>query len=229
MARRCRFALRTLGGACAGQQWLCDGDEPLARLRRDLVEQPEQNLRYFNRVPRPVELRELRLTPGGRPLFAGVQLYWKLGSVITTELVSVEARAEGEDALTLEVVTRDPGRVATSVQLVTLSYDEGLESYVYDLRTFLTIHSPELFDRPGTDDRSFRFEYCDPWYTDVPAPSVPFPGMWPKRGSPARSRSAGEVGWSWPTSRAMTRRSSSSAIRPTAPRSGSATGGTTST
>lgn len=181
MARSCRFALRTLGGACAGQQWLCDGDEPVARLWYDIVEQPEQNLRYFNLVPRPVELRELRLTPGGRPLFAGVQLYWKLGPVITTELVSVEARAEGEEALTLEVVTRDPGRVATSVRLVTLSYDERLGSYVYDLRAFLTIHGPELFDQPGTDDRDFRFEYCDPWYTDVPAPSVPFPGRWPKR------------------------------------------------
>ncbi len=181
MAPRCRFALRTLGGACAGEQWLCDGEAPVARLWRETVVQPEQNLRYFNQVLKPVELRDLRLTPGGPPRFAGAQLYWKMGPVITDQLVAIETHIEGDDRFTLEVITRDLGGVATSVRWVTLSWDAVQGSYQYDVRAFVTLHSPEVFDRPGTEDQEHRFEYCDPWYSDVPAPSVPFAGRWPKR------------------------------------------------
>ena len=44
------FTFRTRGGVCAGQQWICDGDQPIARLCYGIVEQPEQNLRYFDQV-----------------------------------------------------------------------------------------------------------------------------------------------------------------------------------
>ena len=90
------FTFRTRGGVCAGEQWLYDRDEPIARLHHDLVEQPEQNLRYFDQVLKPVELRDLKLAPGGRPSIAGLQLYWKMDPVITTELVAVQAEVPGE-------------------------------------------------------------------------------------------------------------------------------------
>jgi len=72
------FDLKTHGGICADPQWIYDGDEPIAHLQDALVEEPEQNLRYFNQVLKPVELREIRLAPGGRALVAGLQLYWKM-------------------------------------------------------------------------------------------------------------------------------------------------------
>ncbi|OGG51140.1 MAG: hypothetical protein A3F84_14445 [Candidatus Handelsmanbacteria bacterium RIFCSPLOWO2_12_FULL_64_10] len=76
MAHRPRFTFRTHGGECAGQQWVYDGEEPIARFERRVIEQPEQELRYFDGNLRPVNLRDLKLSPGGRPLIAGVQLFW---------------------------------------------------------------------------------------------------------------------------------------------------------
>ena len=85
------FSLRTHGGVSVGEQWIYDGDETIARLEDKVVEQPEQNLRYFDRVLNPVVLRDLRLSPGGRPLFAGVQLFWILGGgIITSELLAIQ-------------------------------------------------------------------------------------------------------------------------------------------
>ena len=63
MTHTAKFDLKTQGGVCAGQQWICDHDQPIARLQNDIVEQPEQNLRYFNGILKPVELREIRLAP----------------------------------------------------------------------------------------------------------------------------------------------------------------------
>ncbi len=180
MSYTAQLDLKTYGGICAGQQWICDGDQPIARLQDDIVEQPEQNLRYFNAVLKPVELREIRLAPGQKPLVAGVQLYWKMGAVITTELVDILVRGRGSDCLIIEVVTRDPGGVATSRRIVTISYQPTTHSYRYEIKAHLDIHSPEFFD---TADHSggWQFEYCDPWYCDLPAPVAPFPGMWQTR------------------------------------------------
>lgn len=58
MGHQSRFDVTTRGGVTAGQEWICDGDEPIARLEHVVVEQPEQNLRYFNRNLKPVVLRD---------------------------------------------------------------------------------------------------------------------------------------------------------------------------
>lgn len=172
------FTFRTHGGVCAGEQWIYDHDEPIARFEHRIVEQPEQNLRYFDKNPKPVNLRDLKLTPGGRPLISGAQLYWVLEhGVITSELVRIETDGEGTDRLTMAVITRDPFGVATSRRILTLTYDATLGSYIYDFMGYLDIHSPEVFDR----DEEALFEYCDPWYVDIPGPTVSFPGMWKKR------------------------------------------------
>jgi hypothetical protein len=181
MPHKSCFTFRTLGGTCAGERWICDGDLPVARLQDAIVEQPEQNLRYFDQILKPVELRDLRLVPGGRPLLAGVQLYWKLGSIATTELRSVSVEGQGSERLSLTVVTSTPEGVATSRRVVELSYDPDCESYVYDFRAHLEIHSPEVFDNPRDFDDAVHFEYCDPWYSDIPGPVAPFAGMWHKR------------------------------------------------
>ena len=104
MPHQSSFSLRNHGGICAGERWVYDGDEPIAQLRNTIVEQPEQNLRYFNQILKPVELRDLRLKPGGRPLIAGVQLYWKLGPVTTTVLRSVEVSGQDSECLVLIVL-----------------------------------------------------------------------------------------------------------------------------
>ena len=181
MAHRSRFDLVTRGGVTAGEEWICDGGEPIARLERAVVEQPEQNLRYFDRNLRPVVLRDLRLSPGGRPLVAGTQLFWNFdGHIITTELIEVTVGGRGTDRLTLAVTTADPGGVATSRRVLTITWDEDLGSYVYDFACHLELHSPEVFHRPGVERVSF--EYSDPWYCDVPAPTVAFEGAWTPHG-----------------------------------------------
>ena len=174
-----RFSYRQHGGVCAGDRWVYDHEEPIARFENKIVEQPEQNLRHFNGNPRPVNLRDLKLAPGGRPLVCGVQMYWVFQHRVlaTTELVDVNVSGQDTDCLTLTVVTRDPGGVATSTRVLTLTYDPGLASYVYDFMAHLEIHSPESLDH----EEKVSYEYCDPWYCDIPGPTVDFPGMWQKR------------------------------------------------
>ncbi|MBI2194438.1 MAG: hypothetical protein HYU36_20865 [Planctomycetes bacterium] len=179
MSHKPCFQFRTLGGVCAGDLWICDRGEPIARLEHQVVEQPEQNLRYFDGNPKPVNLRDLKLAPGGRPLISGVQLFWVFQHRVlaTTELVRLETLGEGSDRFSLAVTTRDLGGVATSRRVVTLTWDEDLGSYVYDFECFADIHSPEVLDGP----ERVAFEYADPWYNDIPGPNVAFPGMWEKK------------------------------------------------
>jgi hypothetical protein len=175
----------------AGERWIYathpDGlDEPIARLEHRMIEQPEQNLRYFNKNPRPINLRDVRLAPGGRPLIAGFQLFWNFdGSIITTEVLDVAVEGQGTAALALTVVTRDPGGVATSRRRVTVSFDAATRTYVYDIECQLELHSPEVFDSPSDitfrsrgDDDTITFEVTDPWYADVPAPTVEADELW---------------------------------------------------
>ena len=179
MTHRPSFSFQTHGGVCAGEQWICDGDEPIARFENKLIEQPEQNLRYFDGNPKPVNLRDLKLKPGGRPLVSGVQLFWvfKHRVLATTELLNVEVEGDGTDSISLTFVTSDPGCVATSRRKLNLTWSEDLESYIYDFECHLKIHSPEVFD----GEEKLSFEYCDPWYADTPGPTVTFPGMWEKK------------------------------------------------
>jgi hypothetical protein len=196
MPHKPAFHFRTHGGVCAGEQWIYDGDEPIAWLEHRLIEQPEQNLRYFDANPKPVNLRDLKLVPGGRPLVAGVQLFWvfKHRVLATSELVGVEAEGDGSERLVLTVITRDPGQVATSHRVLTLTWDEGIGSYVYDFQCQLDIHSPEALD----SEAEVAFEYCDPWYVDIPGPSVSFPGMWTKRFSYLIAQQGDGTVWKMP-------------------------------
>lgn len=194
------FALRTHGGLCAGEQWIYDRDQPIARLGSAPVEQPEQNLRYFNQNHKPVVLRDLRLSPGGRPLVAGVQLFWNLRTLITSELVDIRAQGQDTGRLALAITTREPGGVATSRCALAVSWDAALESYVYDLETRLELHSPEVFDNPREFGQGghIQFQYSDPWYCDVPGPTVEFPGMWRKRYSHLLAEPAEGPCWQMP-------------------------------
>jgi hypothetical protein len=99
MSHVAHFDLKTHGGICTGQEWIYDNDEPIARLQDNLVEEPEQNLRYFKQIFKPVELRETCLKPGGRLLVAGVQLYWKMAPIATTELLAINVRSRQSDRL----------------------------------------------------------------------------------------------------------------------------------
>lgn len=177
MAYSPNFSFRTHGGECAGTQWIYDHDDPIALFEKCLIEQPEQNLRYFNVVPRPLNLRHLKLKPGGRPLFSGVQLYWKLpGNIFTTELLDLVVEGQGTNYLRMTFLTQYPDGIAVARRLVTITYDPEICSYVYDFECHLCIHSPETI----LTNEILRFEYSDPWYTDLPAPHVAFPGMWKK-------------------------------------------------
>ena len=143
MSHAPHFTFRQHGGVCAGDTWIYDGEEPIARLENRVVEQPEQNLRYFDGNPKPVNLRDLKLAPGGRPLVCGVQMYWVFQHRVlaTTELLDIQADGQESDRLTLTVTTADPGGVATSRRSLLLTYDPHIESYVYDFQCHLDIHS----------------------------------------------------------------------------------------
>ena len=198
MSHESLFSFRQHGGVCAGETWIYDRDEPIARLESTIIEQPEQNLRYFDGNLRPVNLRDLKLAPGGRPLLSGVQMYWVFQHRVlaTTELVDVQVAGQDTDRLTLTVVTRDPGGVATSTRVMTLTYDVDLASYIYDFMAHLEIHSPESLDCDEGGD--VHYEYCDPWYNDIPGPTVPFPGMWQKRFSHLLAEEADGSVWQMP-------------------------------
>ena len=173
------FSFRTLGGEVSGQQWIFDGEEPIAQFERRLIDQPEQILRYFNDVPRPINLRHLKLRPGALPTISGVQMYWKLNkATVTTDLVDFRVEGDGTDCLRMTVVARDAHAICTSRRVLTLTWDDEIESYIYDFACRLEIHSPEAIALDGPP----RFEYSDPWYVDIPGPMVEFPGMW-RRGA----------------------------------------------
>ena len=199
MPHQSSFSLRTHGGICAGERWIYDGEEPIAQLWDAIVEQPEQNLRYFNQILKPVELRNMRLKPGGRPLMAGVQLYWKLGPIATTVLRSIAVAGQDTDRLILTVITSSPQGVATSRRIIAISYDSARASYIYDFQAHLEIHSPEVFDNPRDfGGEHLQFEYSDPWYCDIPGPVAPFQGMWQKRFSHLLAELADGSVWQMP-------------------------------
>ncbi len=159
------------------EQWIYDGDDPIARFEMGTLDEPMQALMMFSAVPRPILLRDLKLTPGGEPLVEAVQLYWKTGKVITDVLDGLEVSGRGTDRLTVTFTVRDPWDTITVTRVLTVTYDDELESYVYDFRDNTVIHKPESI----ISGSSVRFEYCDPWFNDCPAPSQRFPGMWKGR------------------------------------------------
>jgi hypothetical protein len=177
------FSWRVQGGTANYEQWIYDHEDPIARFDSTLVEQPEQSLRYFNLIPRPLVLRRLKLVPGGAPLVEGVQLYWVLRrsamvagarTVTTDRPADLRVEGEGSDRLVTRFSSRDLGGMATSMRILTLTYDWKLRSYIYDFQCILNVLSPEDFY--GSPEVSF--EYSDPWFCDLPAPAVAFPGTW---------------------------------------------------
>jgi hypothetical protein len=190
MSHKSHFTFRTRGGECAGEQWIYDHEEPIARLESRRIEQPEQNLRYFDRNLKPINLRDLKLKPGGRPLISGFQLFW---NIPTPQLLGIELEAEGEILIAV-FITADPYGMAHSRRRLTLSYDPELASYLYDFQDHLQLLSPEAFDQ----NDEVRFEYSDPWYNDVPAPILELPGLWPKRYSHLLAEAADGSVWQMP-------------------------------
>jgi opacity protein-like surface antigen len=68
------------------QQGIYDGDDRIAVLDMSTLDEPMQALMFFSKVQRPILLRHLKLTPGGKPLVQAVHLFWKSGEVITDVL-----------------------------------------------------------------------------------------------------------------------------------------------
>jgi len=181
-----RFSWRVHGGTVNYEQWVYDGEMPIARFDSSLVEQPEQALRYFNLVPRPLVLRSLRLTPGGMPLVEGVQLYWTLRrsatvsgarAVTTDRLTELRVKRQRSDQLLVRASGRDQGGIATSTTTLQVTYDAKRRGYVYDFQSVLDVASPEEFHA----GEELSFEYSDPWFAGLPAPAVAFPGAWKGR------------------------------------------------
>jgi hypothetical protein len=184
------FRLKTLGGACAGPQWLCDGDEPIARLVTDApVGALEDNLMFTinptaqPKNPRPIMLRDMKLRPGGRAMLSGMQLYWELDgdnhiTVVTEVVRSVDVQGQGTDKLTLTVVTEDTYRVVTSTRVVSVARDAATGGYCWDVEARLRFNCPESFLPAGFTAPAVTgcWQYCDPFWMDIPAPSVAFEG-----------------------------------------------------
>jgi hypothetical protein len=173
-----KFTWEIRGGAVNPEQWIYDGDIPLAMFEQRVIEQPAEDLMFFNGVPKPPVLRHVRLTPDGAPLFECIQLYWVLisGKLATDQLVNIDVKGNGTEKLIVTFNTRDRGGIADSRRVLTLTYDEVSGSYVYDFQAWLTFNSPDFFGG-GTK----QFEFCDPWLVGCPGPSIQFTGMWDRR------------------------------------------------
>ena len=175
---RPEFYWKVYGGVVNPQQWICDGDIPLAMFEQRTIEQPEENLRYFNGIPKPPQLRYLRLKPDGKPLVNGVQLYWvmKTRAMQTDILKDIRVKGQGTERLEVTFITSDYHGVALSTRVLTLTYDSEMESYIYDFKCILEFSDPEFYR-----GKTMNFEFSDPWYTDCPGPAIEFTGMWKKR------------------------------------------------
>ena len=159
------------------EQWIYDGDEPIALFESGTLDEPMQALMMFQLVEQPLLLRHLKLTPGGKPLVSAVQLYWKTGKVVTDVLKGLDVKGEGTDRLTVTFTVEDPWATIRVKRKLTVTYDNTLGSYVYDFQDDAVIMRPETLDNNAT----IRIEYCDPWFTGSPAPSQHFNGMWTGR------------------------------------------------
>ncbi len=86
------FSWKILGGVVNPEQWIFDGTVPVAMFEQRFIEQPGENLLFFDGVPKPPLLRHLKLTPDGEPLVEGVQLYWTLihRNIITDRLIDLD-------------------------------------------------------------------------------------------------------------------------------------------
>lgn len=172
------FTWQYRGGVVNPEQWIYDGDIPLAMFEQRLIEQPGENLLFFNGVEKPPLLRHLKLRPDGDPVIEGVQLYWVLiaRQIITDRLVDINIDGQGTDRLEVEFITEDKHAIALSRRILTLTYDDAAGSYVWDFQCFLELKTPEVFN-----DRTVSFEFSDPWLVDCPGPAVAFQGMWGRR------------------------------------------------
>lgn len=171
------FTWKVLGGSVNPEQWIYDGDIPLAMFEQRIIEQPGENLMFFNGIPKPPLLRHVRLSPGGPPLVEGIQLYWKLATNhATDQVVKIDVEGRGTPRLVVTFHTRDRNGVADAKRVLTLTYDETSGSYIYDFQAWITLNGAEFFNG-GT----VSLEYVDPWFTECPGPAVEFPGMWGRR------------------------------------------------
>ena len=151
------FTWEIRNGVVFPEQWIYDGDTPLAMFDNRTSEQPGQQLMFFNRVPRPIVLRHVKLTPVGDPLIDCIQLYCKCGQFVTDRLIDLDVKGQGSDRLVVTFVTQDRFKVMTSTRVLTLTYDNERESYIYDFTGDLEFHSPEIFN-----GRNTAFEFTDP-------------------------------------------------------------------
>ena len=185
---------RYFPGRCGGdvnyRQGIYDGDNLIAVLDMSTLDEPMQALMVFSKIEKPVLLRHLKLTPDGKPLVEAVPLYWKTGNVIANIIDGIAATGNGTDRLTVVFTTKDTFGMMKVERTLTVTYDESLGSYIYDFKDRAVVNFPESLDH----NTPVSFEICDPWFTDCPAPSQPFPGMWKGRYSKyAYESKSGEV------------------------------------
>ncbi len=171
-----RFSWEVRGSVVHQEQWIYDGDIPIAMFENRTVEQPGLQLMFFNRVKRPLMLRHVRLAPDAEPMVECIQLYSKCGPSVTDRLVDLKVEGNGTGRLVVTFVAEDPFSVLTDRRVLTLTWDDGAGTYVYDFSGTLTFNSPESFNGGAVS-----FEFSDPWFTGSPGPAVAFPGMWERR------------------------------------------------
>ena len=123
-------------------------------------------------------LRNLVLYPGGPPLVADVPGYWTISvneeTSLTAQLVDVRVDRSNPERLEITFCGRDPAGYLQSQKTLTLTYDPVNHQYLWRFDCRLVVpegHRMALQPEDG-------FEYLDVFFPEVPAPSLPFPGMW---------------------------------------------------
>jgi len=154
-----------------GEKWIYDGDMPVAAFYAGTDP--------IGGIGRPLALHNARLIPGG-PLFiapregcGAIHLSWRKHLIYQPKID--EVRADDSDPRTFKLYVKShdvqlrsdqPRQSAYKPNNVTeeswleLTYDPGLPSYVYDVRTMMTIH-------PGREKAMFERDFRGLEFGDI--------------------------------------------------------------
>lgn len=136
-----------------GQKWLYDGEMPVGRLFAGYT-----GTKPMSGIGRPISLHNLRMIPGGPPFIANEEscgplcLSWRKHLIFYMKIDELKANEEDPGRFRLYVKSHDvglrqdqPDQVSYQPHNVVeeswleVTYDRALPSYVFDVRTRLTV------------------------------------------------------------------------------------------
>ena len=165
-----------------GEKWLYDGEMPVGKLFGGYTD-----TKLMSRIARPISLHHLRLIPGG-PLFIAdgescgpLCLSWRKHLIFFMKIDKLEVNEEDPGRFRLYVKSHDVGlrkdqpdqasyqpNNMVEESWLEVTYDPGLPSYVFDVRTRLTVQPGRAQAINARDFRGLEFADILPAECNVP-------------------------------------------------------------